>query len=159
LAAHPRRSWRPMLERLEDRMAPALSGSNLYGAVASSAPASPMPSQAADPADLALTMSGPGGATAGTSITYTPPPSHNGPATAPAVALPDALPAGETLLAESQLSGPDTFTNTSSGNTASFSTIATPFPFSGAGTSGTISIPPGSVPWSVQNDIINPAQD
>jgi uncharacterized repeat protein (TIGR01451 family) len=123
-----------MLECLEDRFAPAS-------------------------ADLALTMSGPGTATAGTPITYTLTLTNNGPNAAAGVSLTDALPAGETLISETQLTGPDAFINTSSGNTASFTTTTSTFPFSGSGTSGTISIPPGSVPWSVQNDPFNPSQD
>jgi uncharacterized repeat protein (TIGR01451 family) len=110
-------------------------------------------------ADMSVTKTGPATITAGATATYTITLTNNGPSDSHGVTLTDALPAGETLVSEKQLSGPDSFTNTSSGNTASFTTIASTLPFSGSGTSGTISIPPGSVPWSVQNDTSNTSQD
>jgi uncharacterized repeat protein (TIGR01451 family) len=77
-------------------------------------------STVATSADLAVTKTGPGTITAGTTVTYTITLNNLGPSDAQTVALTDALPAGETLVSETQTGGPDAFTNTSTGNTASF---------------------------------------
>lgn len=71
-------------------------------------------------ADLAVTVSGPGKVTAGTSFTYTISLTNNGPSDAQGVVLTDTLSAGLTRLSESQISGPDSFTDASSGNGVSF---------------------------------------
>jgi uncharacterized repeat protein (TIGR01451 family) len=73
------------------------------------------------PADLSVTVSGPATVTAGALATYTISLTNKGPYAAHSVTLTDMLPAGETLQSEKQLpGGSDTFTDTSSGNTASF---------------------------------------
>jgi uncharacterized repeat protein (TIGR01451 family) len=71
-------------------------------------------------ADLAVTKTGPATITAGTSITYTLTLTNLGPSDSLNVTLTDALPAGLTLVSEAQVSGTDTFTDMSAGNTASF---------------------------------------
>jgi uncharacterized repeat protein (TIGR01451 family) len=78
-------------------------------------------STVATSADLAVTKTGPATITAATTVTYTITLNNLGPSDAATVALTDTLPSGETLVSESQTSGPDVFTNTSAGNTASFS--------------------------------------
>lgn len=72
-------------------------------------------------ADLAVTARGSATAAAGTNVTYTISVTDNGPSDAQTVSVTDSLPAGLTLSSEAQLSGPDAFSNTSSGNSASFS--------------------------------------
>jgi uncharacterized repeat protein (TIGR01451 family) len=81
-------------------------------------------STVATSADLAVTKTGPADVVVGTNITYTISLTNIGPSNAQSISLTDALPAGLTLSSETQLSGPDTFTNTSSGNTASFSAVS-----------------------------------
>jgi uncharacterized repeat protein (TIGR01451 family) len=71
-------------------------------------------------ADLAVTMTGPSSETAGKTYTYTITLTNKGPNDAMSVTLTDTLPTGLTLSSEAQSGGPDTFTNTSSANTASF---------------------------------------
>jgi uncharacterized repeat protein (TIGR01451 family) len=71
-------------------------------------------------ADLAVTLTGPGSVTAGNTYTYTITLTNLGPNDAMSVSLSDALPTGLTLSSETQSGGPDVFSNTSTGNTASF---------------------------------------
>jgi uncharacterized repeat protein (TIGR01451 family) len=71
-------------------------------------------------ADLSVVKTGPTTVTAGTSITYTITVTDNGPSDAQAVSLTDALPTGLNFVSAMQTSGPDSFSNTSTGNTASF---------------------------------------
>jgi uncharacterized repeat protein (TIGR01451 family) len=71
-------------------------------------------------ADLAVTLAGPGTVTAGNTYTYTITLTNNGPTDALGVTLTDAMPSGLTLISEAQATGPDSFTNASSGSTAKF---------------------------------------
>jgi uncharacterized repeat protein (TIGR01451 family) len=75
-------------------------------------------------ADLSVVKTGPLTITAGTTFTYELTVHNAGPSAAQTVTLTDVLPAQLTLVTEGQVSGPDVWTNTSTGNTASF-TIAT----------------------------------
>jgi uncharacterized repeat protein (TIGR01451 family) len=77
-------------------------------------------------ADLSLAKSGPTSVTAGGNATYTITLTNLGPSDASTVALTDPLPAGLTLTSATQVSGPDAFTNTSAGNTASFTIASLP---------------------------------
>ncbi len=69
-------------------------------------------------ADLGVTMTGPDTATAGTDITYTLTLTNNGPSDAHNVTLSDTLPAGETLVSQSQPVGQG-FTLAANGNAIS----------------------------------------
>jgi uncharacterized repeat protein (TIGR01451 family) len=71
-------------------------------------------------ADVSVTKTGPNLITAGTTVTYTVTLVNNGPSDALNVTLSDALPAGMTLVSESQVSGGAFFTDTTTGNTPSF---------------------------------------
>jgi uncharacterized repeat protein (TIGR01451 family) len=71
-------------------------------------------------ANLSVIKTGPATVTAGTQATYTITLTDNGTSDAASVQLSDALPGGMTLVSEAQTGGPDSFTHTSSGNTASF---------------------------------------
>jgi uncharacterized repeat protein (TIGR01451 family) len=72
-------------------------------------------------ADLEVSQTGPATITAGTNVTYTLTVTNKGgPSDAQGVSLTDVAPAGMTLVAESALTNPDHFSNTSSGTTASF---------------------------------------
>jgi uncharacterized repeat protein (TIGR01451 family) len=77
-------------------------------------------------ADLSVTDKGPPTATEGDTFTYTLTLTNAGPDAAASVVLSDALPAGLALLSVRQTDGTDAFTNTSSGNTASFSAATVP---------------------------------
>jgi uncharacterized repeat protein (TIGR01451 family) len=74
------------------------------------------------PADVSVTKSGDATITCGARGSYTITLTNNGPCTAQAVQLLDALPAGLRLdpTNTGQLSGPDVFLNTSAGSTAQF---------------------------------------
>jgi uncharacterized repeat protein (TIGR01451 family) len=89
----PRFHARPWLEVLEDRVVPA---------------------------DLTILKTGPGAVAAGSTLTYSVSVTNTTTAAATNVAITDALPSELTLIAEAQVSGPDSFINTSTGNTASF---------------------------------------
>jgi uncharacterized repeat protein (TIGR01451 family) len=71
---------------------------------------------------LSILKTGPATITAGTSVTYSITLTNNGPANAAAVIVTDVLPVGLNLdlAMTTQVSGPDAFTNVSSGNTAMF---------------------------------------
>jgi uncharacterized repeat protein (TIGR01451 family) len=71
-------------------------------------------------ADLAVVKAGPSVITAGTTITYTLTASNLGPSDSQSVTVSDALPAGLTLVSQTQLSGPDAFAPVSNGNAAAF---------------------------------------
>jgi uncharacterized repeat protein (TIGR01451 family) len=89
-------------------------------------------------ADLAVSKTGPDEAIAGdpANVTYTITVVNNGPSDAQAVALSDALPAGETLVSQTQTSGPafalsssdntinDTLATLAAGASASFTVVA-----------------------------------
>jgi uncharacterized repeat protein (TIGR01451 family) len=77
-------------------------------------------------ADLSVTKTGPATVTAGTTATYTITLTNNGPSAAQGVSLSDALPAGLTRLSQMQTGGTDAFSDTSSGNTASFTADTVP---------------------------------
>ncbi|MBV8300983.1 MAG: DUF11 domain-containing protein, partial [Candidatus Dormibacteraeota bacterium] len=83
---------------------------------------------AAASADLAVTKQGsPNPVAAGADETYTVTLTNDGPSAAQNVSLQDPLPTGMTLVSEMpNPSNPDTFSNTSAGNTASFSAAAMP---------------------------------
>jgi hypothetical protein len=87
------------------------------------------------PADLSVVNTGPAKVLAGGEATYTVTVSNAGPNDAQNVVLTDTLPAGSTLISKNQASGPDAFTDTSTGNTPSF-TAAT----MGAGNTDTFTI-------------------
>jgi uncharacterized repeat protein (TIGR01451 family) len=74
-------------------------------------------------ADIAVAKTGPATVLAGTNITYIITLTNNGPSDAQSVVLTDALPAGVTLLAESQLTGPDAFVNATLGNMPRFTAV------------------------------------
>jgi uncharacterized repeat protein (TIGR01451 family) len=69
---------------------------------------------------VTLTKTGPATVSAGGSVTYTLTFTNGGTTAINTATFTDALPTGLTLTSESHTSGPDTFTNTSTGNTASF---------------------------------------
>jgi uncharacterized repeat protein (TIGR01451 family) len=89
-------------------------------------------------ADLAVTKTGPASTIAGDpgNLTYTITLTNNGPSDAQSVALADALPTGETLVSQTQTSGPaftpggsgntinDTITTLAAGASASFTVVA-----------------------------------
>ena len=77
-----------------------------------------LPSQPANSADMAVTVSGPSSVTAGTTATYTITVANNGPNAAAGVVLTDTLPAGSTFVSLTQTSGADLFTFSQSGGTA-----------------------------------------
>jgi uncharacterized repeat protein (TIGR01451 family) len=73
---------------------------------------------ASNAADLAVTVTGPASVTAGSSATYTVTLVNNGPNAASGVVLTDTLPAGSTFDSMTHTAGPDAFTLSASGNTA-----------------------------------------
>ena len=77
-------------------------------------------SSAVTVADVSVAASGPATISAGGNASYTISLTNNGPSNATNVLLSDDLPTGLTLTSEKQLSGPDTFTNASTGNTVEF---------------------------------------
>jgi uncharacterized repeat protein (TIGR01451 family) len=66
-------------------------------------------------ADLAMSVSGPSSVIAGSDLTYALTLTNNGPQSAVSVQLQDALPAGETFVSQSQVSGPSLTLNQSNG--------------------------------------------
>jgi uncharacterized repeat protein (TIGR01451 family) len=79
-------------------------------AVANFVISSPLP-----PADMAVSISGPGSVTAGSNATYTITITNNGPNPAQGVVMTDALPSGSTVVSMTKASGSDSFTFTQSG--------------------------------------------
>ena len=102
------------------RRAPAIAGAVWVLLVVATVGA--VEADAAAAADLAVTKQGsPNPVAPGADETYTITISNNGPSDAQNVVLQDALPTGMSLVSEMpNPSNPDTFTNTSTGNTASF---------------------------------------
>jgi uncharacterized repeat protein (TIGR01451 family) len=138
---------RPWLECLEDRVVPAdlaitkvepptvvaasaatlTNGSTLSNTAGYTAAATPGGSASntvgtavTTAADLAVVKAGPSVITAGTSVTYTLTAANHGPSDSQSVTVSDALPAGLTLVSQTQLSGPDAFAPVSNGNAAAF---------------------------------------
>ena len=89
------------------------TSANWGTAVANFSVSNPLP-----PADLAVAVSGPSTVAAGTSATYTITVTNNGPNAASGVVLTDTLPAGSTFVSLTQAGGPDAFTPSQAGGTA-----------------------------------------
>ena len=81
--------------------------------VANFAVTNPLP-----PADLAVTVTGPSTVVAGTNATYTITVANNGPSAAGGLVLTDTLPAGSTFVSLTQAGGPDAFTLSQTGGSA-----------------------------------------